>query len=225
MRSFRGRRRPPFRGVGKLAPPFPLSLGFSFPGLALAPAPAPGTPALTRSHQAEDSFSASGTPRGRVERRSVRLRVATCLGGRRAASQTLGLALSLSLLNPFPGQGHGLSAQAGPGAAPGHAEAAASLLRGPAQGTGCRALLGPEGSAASGPRRDGERWRDWAQVGRLKAQGLIPCPPLTVLGCFILKGVNSTQVSRWVRWDFITLGFAGLSCADGRCDGLLVGSR
>lgn len=54
-------------------------------------------------------------------------------------------------LNPFPGQGHGLCAEAGPGAAPGHAKAAASVFGGPAEGTGCRALLGPEGPAASGP--------------------------------------------------------------------------
>lgn len=60
------------------------------------------------------------------------------------------LAPTSSLLNLFSGQGHSLSAEAGPGAAPGHAEAAASVFRGPAEGTRCCALLGPEGPAASG---------------------------------------------------------------------------
>ena len=57
----------------------------------------------------------------------------------------------LYFLNLFLEQGHGLCAEAGQGAAPGHAEAAASVLGGPAEGTGCCALLGPERSTASGP--------------------------------------------------------------------------
>lgn len=91
--------------------------------------------------------------------------------GGRAASWALALAPSLCLLNPFPGQGHGLCAEAGPGAAAGHAEAAASVLRGPAQGTGCCALLGPEGSAASGPRCDGERRLGREGEERIEAAG------------------------------------------------------
>lgn len=58
---------------------------------------------------------------------------------------------SLCPLNFFLTQGHGLCAEAGSGAAPGNAEAAASVLRRPAAGTGCCALLGSEGPAASGP--------------------------------------------------------------------------
>lgn len=66
------------------------------------------------------------------------------------ASWALAPTPGLCLLNPFSGQGHGLGAEAGSGTAPGHAEAAASVFRGPAKGTGCCALLGPEGPAASG---------------------------------------------------------------------------
>lgn len=75
----------------------------------------------------------------------------SCGRGKMPASWALIPSLSLCLLNPFPGQGRSLCAEAGPRTAPGYAETAASVFRGPAEGTGCCALLGPEGSAASGP--------------------------------------------------------------------------